>query len=105
MSQVSNLPQILSQISTVEKVQQVQQVHGDSEQSRLAGQAQKKAERKRRSVPNAPPSETVELSIPEKREEKKNRREGSRRRSLPEEDRPEPEGPEEGARQHVDLRV
>ena len=97
MSRISNLQQVLSQATHVEKVQQVQQIQGDLESARLAAQAQKRSKGKKHKVQNASSSDPIELR--DKEEEHPGEKRRNPKRALPE------ETDDETNVRHIDIRI
>lgn len=98
MTSLTNIQQVLSNISSVEKVQQVQQHHAQTEQSRLVSQNQKVAEKRGKKIEDAEPSDKVEISVKDDHQRMKREREKKER-----EDKEESESDDN--LRHVDIRV
>jgi len=102
MSRVSNLPQVLSQITHVEKVQQAQQIVGEQEQSRLLQQGQKEASKKKRRVSNLSPAEHAELRIQERNSRRPRDQNQADRKSG---DKKSETAEENKRKKHIDIRA
>lgn len=63
MTRLTNIQQVLSNVSSVEKIQQVQQHQAQMEQSRLIAQNQKTAENRGKKIEDPEPSDKVEIRV------------------------------------------